>query len=904
MSSRTEESLGEASWRDADQSTPQFLPTGDLPRRPKPNTSGKEIAITLNTFPVSQYPEKPVYQYDVMIGSGTEKRGLVKKAWECPTVHGLLGNGWIFDGNRIAWSQENKQKEIRVTVDLDQEYQRPARAKENKTTIVIRKATDVKFSQLDHWLAGKSDFNTNVLEAINFLDHLMRETPSQRYTQIKRSFFARGEQRFGLTGGVEAFKGVYQSIRPVHSPNGARLSVNVDVSNGTFWTESPVHLLAKEVCRARDLNDLVAKLRPQTDSHGNRKESPGFTNLKRMRKLGITVTHRGQDNGGATRYIIEKFLNVSPRDYKQKIKNRQTGVEEELTIVQYFQRAYNLPLQYPDLPLVQTTKKGVVLPMELCKVEGNQRYVFKLDERQTSNMIKFAVTPPAERWRAVEFGLSMLKWNEDKVLKNYGMRIETTPATVKARLLPNAKVGFGSGPMDPRTSGRWDLRGKKFAAPNNKLLNSWGVMVVQGRGAPDKGAVERFISEFIRVYTGHGGRVQNPRPPIILGGSDGDGGKMVETLWNHAGNAVQMRPQMLIFIVPDKNSDVYNRIKKSCECRYGVVSQVMQAAHVMKCQAQYISNVCMKFNGKLGGFTARAQGPKNHQQFGSYDKPTLIIGADVSHGAPGMKDAPSMACMTFSTNLLCTRFAAMVDTNGHRVEMITTANIDKFVKPMLKLWAQNVNSGQPPQQLIYLRDGVSEGQYQQVLSQEVNDIKEALKETYPKMPTKITVIVASKRHHIRFFPKPGDRDAADRNGNPNPGTLVETGVTHPFEYDFYLCAHSAIKGTARPVHYHVLEDQNKFDVNLLQQAIYDASYQYIRSTTPVSIHPAIYYAHLAAKRAGSHEQKASSSGPQTKGGHTGGSSGSQSSKSKEPGEFAPLIPMPNQGGIQHEMWYI
>ena len=219
----------------------------------------------------------------------------------------------------------------------------------------------------------------------------------------------------------------------------------------------------------------------------------------------------------------------------------------------------------------------------------------------------------------------------------------------------------------------------------------------------------------------------------------------------------------------------------------------------------------MKFNAKLGGFTTRAIGAKNHPQFGSFTKPTLIIGADVSHAAPGATDIPSMACMTFSTNLMCTRYAAAVETNGHRVEMIKRSNIENFMKPLITLWSSNLGNGKLPEQLIYFRDGklpqtsntlsmklklaigVSEGQYQQVLESEVNDIKAVLKEFDPRQPTKITVLVATKRHHIRFFPDKNDRNAADRNGNALPGTLVQTGCTTPFEYDFYLCAHSAIK---------------------------------------------------------------------------------------------------------------
>lgn len=32
-----------------------------------------------------------------------------------------------------------------------------------------------------------------------------------------------------------------------------------------------------------------------------------------------------------------------------------------------------------------------------------------------------------------------------------------------------------------------------------------------------------------------------------------------------------------------------------------VVTQCMQSSHVQKCQGHYISNVCIKFDAKLGG---------------------------------------------------------------------------------------------------------------------------------------------------------------------------------------------------------------------------------------------------------------------------------------------------------------
>ncbi|THY84735.1 hypothetical protein D6C95_08076 [Aureobasidium pullulans] len=116
------------------------------------------------------------------------------------------------------------------------------------------------------------------------------------------------------------------------------------------------------------------------------------------------------------------------------------------------------------------------------------------------------------------------------------------------------------------------------------------------------------------------------------------------------------------------------------------------------------------------------------------------------------------------------------------------------------------------------------------------------------------------RHHVRFCPQSG----VDKNANPLPGTLVETGVTQPFENEFYLCAHTAIKGTARPVHYNVLLNEPQWPQEKSHTLIYEHSYQYIREfhrggrqrhrPPSVSLFPAVYYAHIASLR-GAHHSK-------------------------------------------------
>ncbi|OCL04728.1 Piwi-domain-containing protein [Glonium stellatum] len=896
---------------DTKTNTVKFDLPPSLPPRPKKfNSLGKEISLTLNTFNVLALPTKPVWQYDVTVGSGTEKRGLIKKIWASKAVQQELGadNMWLYDGNKLAWSMKDLSRpEVRITVDLDVEEGRkinPERAGKNQHRIYLRKTKKVDFIGLSAFLEGKASWTNDCIDTVNFLDHVMRERPSQRYTQIKKSFFQRGEQRAPLGQGIEAFKGVFSSLRPVLNDKGAKaMTVNVDVANGTFWTSQPLIQAVMMHFNARSQADVQVKFqnaKQEWDRSYFRRD------LKRFQRLHVTDTHRP---GNATSWCIDKFIHKDPTEHKFEWKKTDANgnqTKKLVTLFEYFRENYGITLQR-NFPVVKMTKKEVYLPMDVLKIEANQRYNAKLNEIQTSAMIKFAVTLPKERWSAVEHGVKLLDWANDPYLKHYGVRINPTPAEVKARVLPTPDVCFGANKKiagSQAAQGRWRIDNMKFLTPNSKPLNAWGVCAVQGRGGVDEPTARAFIAQFIKIFEGHGGRfTPEGKQPAFGPGSLARGGEMVTDIWNTTGNKFNTKPQFIVFIVPDRNSEVYKRIKKSCDCRYGVVSQVLQAKHVRDNKAQYISNVCMKVNAKLGGSTSRAVGSTLARIAPNNAKiPTMCIGADVSHPAPGTDatQSPSFCAITMSQDAGCTRYLAQCDTNGHRVEMITTQNIKDHLGFMARHWIMNTGKGAAPQRVLYVRDGVSEGQYQHVLDQEVRDMKATLKELAPRADPKFTVVIAGKRHHIRFFPK---GSAGDRNGNPNPGTLVEAGCTHPFEFDFYLCAHSAIKGTARPIHYQVILNEGNWGGEELQQFILEHSFQYARSTTPVSLFPAVYYAHLAADRARSHENTAPvSSGkketraekPKTE----------TTSSDKPPVEIAPLIPMNPSLGINETMWYI
>jgi eukaryotic translation initiation factor 2C len=194
------------------------------------------------------------------------------------------------------------------------------------------------------------------------------------------------------------------------------------------------------------------------------------------------------------------------------------------------------------------------------------------------------------------------------------------------------------------------------------------------------------------------------------------------------------------------------------------------------------------------------------------------------------------------------RYAATVRVQTARTE--TIADLGGMVVELLRTFFQTC--GQKPERILFYRDGVSEGQFAEVLRSEVASVRAACTTLDANYRPTITFVVVQKRHHARFFPT--RREEGDRNGNCMAGTVVDTGIVHPFEFDFYLQSHAGLHGTSRPTHYHVLYDENRFTSDSLQEFTYKLCHLYARCTRTVSLVPAAYYAHLVAARARFHSK--------------------------------------------------
>ncbi|CAN9434596.1 unnamed protein product [Alternaria alternata] len=258
---------------------------------------------------------------------------------------------------------------------------------------------------------------------------------------------------------------------------------------------------------------------------------------------------------------------------------------------------------------------------------------------------------------------------------------------------------------------------------------------------------------------------------------------------------------------------------------------------------QYMANVAMKENLKMAGINHSAQGVEEQLEN------TIVIGADVTHpGSGALQGTPSIAAIVSSLEANGGRFRGNMRLQSAKQEIIPCLG-DMLIEGLSE-WCRLHRRF--PENVLYYRDGVSDTQYDEVITKELSTIKNAFigvakqfKKPVPEFKT--TAVIVTKRHNTRFFPRQKD-DEMRGNGNCKPGLLVESSITSPYYTDFYLQSHNAIKGTARSSHYFVLQNEMGIEISDLEDLTHNLCHTYVRATTGVSYASPAYYADRLAER--------------------------------------------------------
>ncbi|KAJ3259926.1 eukaryotic translation initiation factor 2C, 2 [Chytriomyces hyalinus] len=801
-----------------------------FPVRPPLGKSGRSIQVRANFFPVQSLPQRPIHHYEVIITPEVPpaKNRRVYQLWEDEALlSGELGGVRpVFDGRKNVYSARplplvGDASDFSIDYfDNDDPFAQKNGPK--KFTLALIKVGEINMQRLGLFLEGRS--NEAPLDAIQALDILLRHRPSLMYTTVGRCFYT-PDSAAAIANGAQLWQGFHQSIRPTRG----QMMINLDVSATAFFQPGPLVEMVAKILNRNSVNDLRA---PITEKDRTKLD-------KTLKGLKVAVTHRGQIR---RKYRIARITSTPAT--RTVFALASTGQEE--SVANYFAGKYNAPLYFPHLPclIVGDPAKLVYLPMEVCEVVPGQRHLRKLNERQTAEMIKFTCQPPHVRSNKISAGITILQQRDNEYLNEFNVSIGHEMAIVNSRILPAPAISYHPASKEPVITpreGAWNLRDKMVA--QGVTIRSWSVVAFGTDHDYPVSTIQKFITLLVQTCEECGVFVQNRQPPISYANPHGNVEKTLIDAYMVAGNSFQERPQLVVCILPNTGVPLYAEIKRVSDTVIGLATQCIQAKHMFAAKRQYCANVCLKMNVKLGGmnsFLSNAQLP-----FVS-ERPTIIFGADVTHPAPGSASTQSIAALVGSMDAQCSRYAAAIRVQKGRQEMIQ--DLSSMVVELLKTFYQTC--GAKPERICFFRDGISEGQFSEVLKAEIEAIRIACATLEASYSPTVTYVVVQKRHHARFFPI--RKEDSDKSGNVLPGTVVETGVTHPSEFDFYLCSHPGLQGTSKPTHYHVLYDENRFTSDSLQELTYRLCYLYCRATRSVSVVPPAYYAHLVAARARFH----------------------------------------------------
>ncbi|TPX32741.1 hypothetical protein SmJEL517_g04217 [Synchytrium microbalum] len=801
--------------------------------RPGYGTKGRMIRLHSNFFPI-EYRGIKIAQYDVDIfptSNVTVKRHIIE-AWKRNYAASFPGNNnlqhvikrIIFDGSKIMFALEalpfNTQQEFEVQVPWheDTRFPWPQDTRLKTWSVKVQPTTIVDLSLLNSYLTysdvgGQPDLPR---AAFQVLEVLIKHQPAQLFNTVGRN-------------GLMVHLGWFQSVRAGYQS----LLLNLDVSATAFYEVDTVYNVASHFFHHQSLMAIWHQL--------SQRQTKSLTSF--LKGVKAQTTYRGGINDVRYRIVGVDSISAAQRKVPQNGNDEDSSPE---SIVQYYYRMYGIRLQFPDLPcVIAGGKTPKYLPMELLKVKSGQRHTGLLKPEQLAEMIKETAKSPMDRFQRIIKGETTIHNKEfNDFMLDWGLQVEKRLLQVQGRILPPPSLTTAGGRVVQPRNGAWQSQG--FFHPSTVQLKYWSIVTVDTQLRDfERRAVENFRGVLSQMLNNKGLTVLNQQPGIIDGTRfGGDIQKMLLEAGKVAiNNAPKQRPQLIICILARKNNPLYPDIKRVAETTLGVMTQCVALPNLTKDRGldMYVDNVTLKINAKLGGINtaldpARAELPDFVMR-----KPTMFMGADVTHPKPG-STVPSIAAVVGSMDNRFCVYNSAISSQTTRVEVIGA--MKKGVRELFENF--KVRNGVYPQKIVFFRDGVSEGQYLEIMMSEVRDIKQVFQDI--RVEGTLTFIVVTKRHHARFVPVE-ERDASPRNGNCPPGTTVDSSVVHPFAHDYYQFGSDGIKGTSRPAHYRVLFDEHDLDADSLQGLTFRLSHLYARCNRSVSLVAPVMYAHLAAARA-------------------------------------------------------
>jgi len=820
-------------------------------------SAGTPIRVVTNLFRVSVNPTLDIHQYEISlepptVAKNVEARREIFKIFknQCgEALTGLPGSNdaqaafpLAYDGDKQVFSAGPL---VRENSEWDVHLDGAKKRKPIKVKLTHRATHSLR--NLEPFVQRQSrDLDPPAVQT-QILDVAMRASLFDKFATFKTLFFPDTNYKKSMSGGLIDWASGY--------------NVHLRPGQGAWYCN--INFTVQPMYRSgRLVSDMADFLGVREDDFRRGLQERDAQRIKSAFKgLKFAPTH------------------IKKRAMKIRSFSRESAAEltfdkdgRQMSVVEYYNEVYNIKLQFPQLPCVESgsKEKPVYFPPELCTILPHQRYKGKIDGRQTAELIDMTSIPPRERLARITEAVSYVGGKDGGNYRNpiaaqFGFNIDTANSEVDARRLDPPTLIFGENSRNREQemrTGQWNMQNQTLV--RGATLESWGVLVMPSEREAPNNTTEQFVMELARMGANMGMRIVNPAPPIVRFNSHVTVAENLKVVYEDVLRDGQP-PQFILVVLRDENSHVYANIKHVGDQLLNIPTQCVQLRKAYGgprgINPQYLGNVILKINVKLGGtnFILRDDKVSVMRDLKSQRKNAMVVGVDLSHQAQGDRARlPSTASMCGTVDPAFSRYASSYRLQFNEKDVEVIQEVGSMMVELLEAYYQ-ANEGRMPEHLIIYRDGMSEGQFAKVANFEIKQIKLAcdifMKERCggAAIP-RITYVVCQKRHQVRLFGRrDADMDTGKRpTGNLLHGTIVDKGICHPRFADFYLISQPGLKGTSRPTRYVILYDESGFGMDELQQLSYMLCFTFARATRGVGVVTPVYYAHLLAERARHH----------------------------------------------------
>ena len=548
--------------------------------------------------------------------------------------------------------------------------------------------------------------------------------------------------------------------------------------------------------------------------------------------------------------------NVNNTSLTMKTKEGQSSY---VTIKQYYKNQYNIDIKHEDQPLLIeelrrnnfNTENSEIriryLIPELVYLTGHD----DLDEKERNDILEKSKPQPTKKVQLMEKGFRYLNNKEkrkikkkDKVIElkspedvrtEWGINFESNFTEVEARCLSLPNVIFGSSSNSELIMNRGRFRQQKDICPvdfdkTNCMLITFDNLVNLAKTDCEqmKIASEAFGIKFDLPQLQKINSSKATKSELLS--------ELQKIDYNHG-------KKMAIVVLDRKTKHLYPTIKDFIYSQTGLASQFM--LHDENQRGAKKKQSLSYYSGVLNQMVVKANGELFKIKFcEEIDKdPSMIIGIDHSKLKEGTKYVVSA---TYNRRFNKTYTDIKIDLkNKEETENKNKALIDLIIGA-LDFFKKSNSEKKPGTVIIYMKGG-TERQTERIIRNILPDITKVFsgdkndncyEEGYKP---KLTIFSVNKRTDLKFFER-------TKNGYKNIplGAVIDKNVINPEYFEFYLQCPEVQLGTASPVHFLCIYNNNE-DITLddYEKITFYQSFYYWNWTGPIRIPAVLKFAELA-----------------------------------------------------------